>query len=225
MSADPKTRPSQPATEKRAPFEGEHRPIVRVLHTLNACFSRCYHRTIVLSPQRLPETGPAILVCNHTSGLDPLLIQSACRRAVIWMMAKEYYNLPVLYTFFRTIDVIPVDRGGKDLASTRSALRALAAGRVLGVFPEGRIERTRDLMPFQPGVAMMAIRAKVPVYPAYLDGSQRRQTMINAFLSRNNATLTFGPPVAFDRSSTSKESLEAATAAIQGAVKALKRFR
>jgi 1-acyl-sn-glycerol-3-phosphate acyltransferase len=93
---------------------------------------------------------------------------------------------------------------------------------LLGVFPEGRIERKRELMPFQTGVALMAIKTGVPVYPAYLDGTQRAyRSMLAQFANANNATLTYGPPIVFDRSSTEKDALVAATAQIQAAVQAL----
>jgi 1-acyl-sn-glycerol-3-phosphate acyltransferase len=138
------------------------------------------------------------------------------------MMAREYYQIKPLTWIFKTIEAIPVDRAGRDMAATRAALRALDQGRVLGVFPEGRIEQTRELLPFQTGVALMAIKTGVPVYPAYLDGTQRNKTMTRAFLARNRATLTFGSEVQFDRSSTSKEVLQNATDRFTEAVAALK---
>jgi 1-acyl-sn-glycerol-3-phosphate acyltransferase len=189
---------------------------------LNVLFARIYHDLTITAPPRLPAKGAAILICNHTSGLDPLLLQSVCNRVVIWMMAKEYYDIRPLKPAFKLIEAIPVDRGSRDTAATRSALRALQDGRVLGIFPEGRIAPTGDLLPFQPGVALMAIKAKVPVYPAYLDGTQRGLEIVQALTCRNRATLRFGPEVKFDRSSTSRDGLEAATAQIQAAVAALR---
>ena len=200
----------------------ENRLSIRLLQALDVCIARIYHQTIVRTAQRLPRQGPAILICNHTSGLDPLLIQSVCPRLIVWMMAREYYDMKALTWVFRTIEAIPVDRGGRDMAATRAALRALEHGRLLGVFPEGRIESTRELLPFQTGVALMAIKTGVPVYPAYLDGTQRKKSMLRAFLARNRATITFGPEVQFDRSSTSKEALQAATDRFAEAVADLK---
>ena len=200
----------------------ENRLSIRLLQALDVCIARIYHQTIVRTAQRLPRQGPAILICNHTSGLDPLLIQSVCPRLIVWMMAREYYDIKALTWVFRTIEAIPVDRAGRDMTATRAALRALEHGRVLGVFPEGRIEKTREMLPFQTGVALMAIKTGVPVYPAYLDGTQRNKSMLRAFLARNRATITFGPEVKFDRSSTSKEALQAATDQFTEAVAALK---
>jgi 1-acyl-sn-glycerol-3-phosphate acyltransferase len=181
-----------------------------------------FHELQVLTPCPLPDRGPAILVCNHTSGLDPLLIQSAARRRLIaWMMAREFYDMSLLNWVFRTVGAIPVERSGRDTAATRAALRALGEGRVLGIFPEGRIEPTRQLLPFQTGVAMMAIRTGVPVFPAYLDGTQRNREMLSAYLSSNRARIAFGEPVRFAGSANGRPDLQAATMAIQRAVAAL----
>jgi 1-acyl-sn-glycerol-3-phosphate acyltransferase len=196
----------------------EDRWTARTLRVANAILARVYHRTIVRSPHHLPRRGPGILVCNHISGLDPVLVQSVCPRLVVWMMAREYYEIRGLKWLFRTVEAIPVDRSGRDMTATRSALRALADGRILGIFPEGRIETSRDLLPFQTGVAMMAIKTGVPVYPAYMEGTQRGMDMIPAFLTPQEVTLSFGPAVEFDRGGTSHVELEAATELIQGAV-------
>jgi 1-acyl-sn-glycerol-3-phosphate acyltransferase len=180
-----------------------------------------FHSLDVLSPCELPRTGAAILVCNHTSGLDPYLIQSVSRRLITWMMAKEYFDLPVLNRMFRAVGAIPVARSGRDTAATRAAMRALQRGEVLGIFPEGRIEESPELLPFQTGVAMMAIKTGVPVYAAYLDGTQRGKDVFPAVLSSNKAIIRFGGPIDFDRRDSSRAALDAATAAIQQAVQAL----
>lgn len=200
----------------------EHRLAIRFLQAVDVCYARIYHRVNVLAPQRLPKHGPAILICNHVSGLDPMLIQSVCPRLIVWMMAREYYEIRGLKTIFKTIEAIPVDRAGRDLAATRAALRALEAGRILGVFPEGKIEKSRQLLPFQTGVALMALKAKVPVYPAYLDGTQRGRPMSQAFLYPNVASLAFGPVVEYLGGSTSKEVLQAVTERYAEAVGRLK---
>jgi 1-acyl-sn-glycerol-3-phosphate acyltransferase len=196
-------------------------PSVRVLKRLNELYVRAFHRLTVLAPPRLPDTGPAILVCNHTSGVDPFLIQSVCPRVITWMMAKEFYDVPAFTWAFKLIGAIPVARSGRDSAATRAAIRALDEGQILGIFPEGRIEPERALMPFQEGVALMAIKTEVPVYPAYLDGEQRNKEMIRAFMDLNNATLTFGDPVEFDRRSTDKDALVNAVERIRSAVQLL----
>lgn len=200
----------------------DHLLSVRALKAVNSFYCRAFHHLDVTAPPRLPATGPAILVCNHTSGLDPFLIQAVCPRVITWMMAREFYDMPVASAIFRHIGAIPVSRGARDSTATRAAIRALHEGHVLGIFPEGRIEAERKLMPFQTGVALMAIKTSVPVYPACLDGTQRGKPMLQAFLDANDVQLAFGgEPIALDRTSTAKEALAESTARIQAAVQDL----
>jgi 1-acyl-sn-glycerol-3-phosphate acyltransferase len=184
-------------------------------------FARIYHRLDVLSPCQLPREGPAILVSNHTSPMDPIFIQSVCPRPIVWMMAKEYYDLPVLNWIYRQVEAIPVARSGRDMAATREALRALKSGRILGVFPEGRIEKTLDLLPFQSGVSLLAAKAGVEIYPTFLDGTQRGKSMVQAVLRSQHATLCFGPATGLKLDASSRESLDAAAIDIQAAVQRL----
>jgi 1-acyl-sn-glycerol-3-phosphate acyltransferase len=154
--------------------------------------------------------------------LDPFLLQSTTQRVIVWMMAREYYDIPGLNAFFRAIRAIPVDRGGRDVAATRAAMRALADGCVLGIFPEGRIATTRELLPFQTGVAMMAIKTKVPVYPAYMDGTNRGMEMVPAFLTPNEVRLRCGPPLNFGGERGVKPDLDIYTEKIREAVASLR---
>jgi len=195
---------------------------IRLAQAANRMFTRIYQDTTVLSPARLPRKGPGILVCNHISGLDPMLIQSACRRMIVWMMAREYYDMPSLTWFYKRVQAIPVARSGRDTAATRAALRVLGQGRILGIFPEGRIEVNHELLPFQTGVAMMAIKTGIDVYPAYIDGTQRGKEMVEAFANRNRVYISFGSKITFERSDASKDQLEAQTQRIHQAVSFLR---
>ena len=170
---------------------------MQFLKAVDKVFARIYHNLDVRTPLKLPVQGPAILICNHTSGLDPMLLQSCCKRMIIWMMAKEYYEIKMLKPIFRHLEAIPVDRNVRDVVALRSALRALQDGRVLGVFPEGKISPTRGmLLPFQPGVAQMAIKTKSPIFPAFLEGTQCGVTDITpAYLRRQRAIIRFGSPI------------------------------
>lgn len=194
---------------------------MRTIAAVNEYFTRFFHELAALNPCTLPTDGPAILVCNHTAGIDPLLLQSTCPRLIVWMMAREYYELPLLGWLFRKLEMIPVERSGRDLAATRSALRVLEQGRILGVFPEGRIETARTLLPFQTGVALLAQRSGAPVYPAYLDGTQRGREMVPALLRPCSATVAFGPKVDLDGLPGGRDALEPATERIRASVERL----
>ncbi|MGH7180006.1 MAG: lysophospholipid acyltransferase family protein [Tepidisphaeraceae bacterium] len=202
------------------------RVFVAALRAAGRCFARVYHQLEVRSPCRLPRTGAAILVSNHTSALDPFLIQSVCPRLIVWMMAREYYEIPSLGWLFKGVQAIPVDRGGRDLTATRAALRALSDGRVVGIFPEGRIESSRDLLPFHAGVAMISTHAGVPIYPAYLDGTQRGKDTVQSVLQSQRGSVSFGPAVPWNPSpGIRRPDLSMLTEQIRQSVQELARSR
>ena len=208
---------SEPASNVE---EIERRRMVRLGKWLTHKLTNYFHDLKVLTPCPIPPRGGCILVSNHTSSLDPVLLQAACPRVITWMMAKEYREMPGLNWLLNAIEPIPVARSGRDMAATRAALRALKDGKILGLFPEGKIAPTRDLLEFQTGVALLAMKSRAPVYPAFLDGSQRGKSMLEAFVTPSRVTLTFGPPIDLPEAE-GKEGLEDATRRIQQAVAAL----
>jgi 1-acyl-sn-glycerol-3-phosphate acyltransferase len=200
----------------------ENDPGVRTLHCINRLLGRVYHDLQVRTPCPLPRSGPAILVCNHISGLDPILVQAACPRLIRWMMAREYRDLKQLRWLYEWIGTIPVDRKGRDMAATRAALAALEDGYILGIFPEGKWSASGQLLPFQSGIALLAAKSKALVYPAYLDGTQRGKEMLTAVLRPQHSTLRFGNPISLKRSKSSGEGFNEATARVQAAVEELR---
>lgn len=193
-----------------------------MLRAGNVLFSRVYHRLDVIAAPKLPRTGAGIVVCNHISGLDPALIQSVSPRLIVWMMAREFYDMPGMNWLCRQLHAIPVERSGKDLTATRKAMRALHDGHILGIFPEGRIALTRELLPFQTGVAMMAFKLNVPIYPAGLDGTQRNKPMVVACTRPQHARIAFGDPIRLHPPQSDPHSLEAATSVIRIAIERLR---
>lgn len=206
------------------PIPQDRRLGVQFLKGFNRLFTRVYHQVEVLSPCRAPAKGRGIIICNHISGLDPELVQGCCPRLITWMMAAEYYDTPGFRWVFDTINVIPVTRSGRDMSATRLAMRALENGQLLGIFPEGKIEPTDELLPFQTGVALLALKTDSPVFPAYIDGTQRGLEMVPAFSRRQQATVAFGDEVILDRNGEGRERLDAATAGMQASVEALRQI-
>jgi 1-acyl-sn-glycerol-3-phosphate acyltransferase len=205
------------------PFKADENTLsIRVLRCLNVCFSRIYHHVEVRTPCRLPRRGAGIIVCNHISGVDPVLIQAVSPRLIRWMMAREYYAQPGLKWLLDRVGIIPVDRSGRDLAATRAALEALKNGYIVGIFPEGRIEPTRELLPFLNGIVLLAAKSGAPIYPAYLDGTQRGKEMPRAQIEPQRARLSFGEPFHLTRARSGREHISEATAMIQNSVEKLR---
>ena len=166
-----------------------------VLHWLTIAYCGLWHRLKTNGWAPLPETGPAILIANHTCGIDHLILQAGCRRVLGFMIAREYYEWRKISYFCKLVGCIPVNRDGRDLQATRTALRALEAGRVLPIFPEGRVTASSGavLGEIRPGAAFIAIRAGVPVIPAYIRGTPPTDQIGESLVTPSRSRVTFGP--------------------------------
>jgi 1-acyl-sn-glycerol-3-phosphate acyltransferase len=193
----------------------------RLAYALTRQFAVGYQGLHQHTPCPIPRQGPALVVANHTSGLDPTLVQASCRRPIVWLMTREFYDLPHLHWFFKWSGMIPIDVAGHDSKAWRESIRALKRGQVVGVFPEGRIEREGKVMPFQTGVSLLAIRGGAPIFPVYLDGLQRNVPMLETYLSAQYPSVAWGKPIFTQGRSTARNGLEALTRELQASVESL----
>lgn len=138
----------------------------------------------------------AILVANHRSSVDPFFVQLAARRRVHWMVAKEYCNHFLFGPILKAAQVIPTNRSGMDTASTKAAMRITKHGRLVGMFPEGRLNHTKQLLvSIRSGAAAVAIRSDVPIIPLYIQGSPYRRTVWSPVFMPARVGITFGEPI------------------------------
>lgn len=122
--------------------------------------------------EQVPPIGPALVVANHLHNADPVLIIAAYTRPVLFMAKKELFSVPVIRWFVRQSGAFPVDRGKPDRAALRQAERLLSEGMLVGIFPEGTRSVTGGLSAPHPGVALLALRAGVPVIPTAIWGTE-----------------------------------------------------
>ena len=124
--------------------------------------------------EHIPEEGAAVLVCNHVSIVDALIIAAACRRPIRFVMDHRIFRIPVLNFVFRTGRAIPIAPAKEDPALRDRAYeeiaRALERGDLVAIFPEGRITDTGEVYPFRPGIQRIVERTPVPVVPMALRG-------------------------------------------------------
>ena len=131
------------------------RTYVAAVHALRV---RGRRRLVGLGPE-IGTTEPLIIVCNHTAGLDPVLVQTACPFFIRWLMAQDM-RASVLEWYWKFWQIIFVDRERRDSGGLRTALRHLKGGGVIGIFPEGALERPpQQLLPFQPGAGLLIKRS------------------------------------------------------------------
>ncbi len=170
-------------------------PWTNVIDGLNRVFLRTWHRCEI-DTVPLPAEGPALVVANHISGLDPLLILAACRRPVHFIIAREEYERFGLTWLFRLGECIPVDRSSRDDSAFRAALDALAAGKVVALFPSGRIHLPQEgPARLRRGVARLARLSGAPVYPCFIEGVRLPGHVLPAVVLPSRARLRAFPPL------------------------------
>lgn len=124
--------------------------------------------------ERIPETGPAVLICNHVSYVDAMVIAGCCRRPVRFVMNHRIYRLPVLNFVFRTAGTIPIAPARENPELLERAYRRIAEyldnGEVVCIFPEGKLTPDGEIATFRRGIERILARNPVPVIPLALRG-------------------------------------------------------
>ncbi len=136
---------------------------------LGLLFSVLYRPTII-GKENIPSDGRVILAGNHTNYFDCALIIYSTKRFVHFLAKDELMKGPLKY-FFKGFGIIPVNRKTKDKAALQSAIDTLNEDKVIGIFPEGTINRTDDvIMPFKFGAVKMASESNSKIVPFVITG-------------------------------------------------------
>ena len=165
------------------------------------------YRLRVRELAEIPEDGPAVIVCNHVSFVDALVVMAACKRPIRFVMDHQIFRWPVLNFVFRTSKAIPIASAKEDPAMMEKDFeevgKALDAGDLVGIFPEGKITADGKINPFRPGISRILARNPVPVVPMALRG------LWGSFFSRKDGAAMTRP---FRRGVYSKIELVMGTA-------------
>jgi 1-acyl-sn-glycerol-3-phosphate acyltransferase len=152
------------------------------------------HRARYFGREKLPRSNadlPLIVVSNHTGGVDPLLIQCGVRFKIHWMMAADYMVGPLGW-FWRLLEIIPVERTGRDSGPAREAIRRVRAGKVVGIFPEGGIVRPPgEIRAFLSGAGLIITKTKAPVLLVWVHGTTPSESTFGSLLRPSKARVHY----------------------------------
>ncbi|MDK0518153.1 lysophospholipid acyltransferase family protein [Streptomyces sp. ML-6] len=167
---------------------------------------RLFFRPRIEGLEHVPQDGAAIIAGNHLSFSDHFLMPAMLGRRITFLAKAEYFTGPGLKgrltaAFFHSIGQIPVDRSGKEAgqAAIREGLGVLGRGELLGIYPEGTRSHDGRLYKGKVGVAVMAIKAQVPVVPCAMVGTFEIQPPGQTIPRIKRVTIRFGEPLDFSR--------------------------
>ncbi|GGP64066.1 MULTISPECIES: lysophospholipid acyltransferase family protein [Streptomyces] len=156
--------------------------------------------------EHIPDEGPAIVAGNHLSFSDHFLMPVMLKRRITFLAKQEYFTGPgikgrLTAAFFRAVGQIPVDRSGKEAgqAAIREGLGVLRKNELLGIYPEGTRSHDGKLYKGKVGVAVMALKAQVPVIPCAMVGTFEIQPPGQVMPKIRRVTIRFGEPLDFSR--------------------------
>jgi len=139
----------------------------RALYFFGRLLVRCFYRVTAIGLDNLPDGG-FLLVPNHISWVDALVLQLACPRPIRFVIDQEYYHKPILHPFLRALGCIPINIRHSH-AAVRAAAEKIADGEIVCVFPEGQLERRGTLLRLHRGYELIARHANAQVVPVWLD--------------------------------------------------------
>ena len=185
------------------------------------CFS--WHSLSIRGKLHIPADGPVVIAANHTTAMDPFLIQSSTIRMVRWLMLTSY-RMKIGNALWNAIDPICIehdlqsDQRSSAMRQVRQIVGELKKGHIVGMFPEGALQYdSRELKTFQEGAAVVARLAGAQIVPCWIDGTAVSKSMLKHVLKPTHSSITFGQPFTPDKS----DSPEAITAEIRRRILAL----
>jgi len=174
---------------------------------LNRLFVHRYHRlpTVVID---LPSNGAAIVVANHISGLDAFMLVVSCRRPLHFLIAQKEYNRFGFRWLFDLAGCIPVETTSHPEQALRAALRALQEGKVIALFPFGRMHfDSAPAVKIKGGVAFLAERTGATIYPARIEGVAVKNHVMQAMIKRGHPKLFPLEPIRIEENEMLREML------------------
>ncbi len=185
----------------------ETEPIVEAEYAEDTRYTRAYGITRVIvrivvpllggitvrGAENIPARGPVILAPNHRAYMDPPYLSLVTRRQLRMMAKEELFHNALFGRYLRAMSAFPVKRGTADRAALKRAAAVLKAGRVLGIFPEGKRSDSGTLSPGEKGFALIARQTGAPIVPVALEGTDRVLPK-HGRLHRAHVTATIGVP-------------------------------
>jgi len=165
------------------------------------------YRIESVNKNSIPRTGPLIVVANHFSYMDPIVLQTMFPRRISFLMTEIYYE-GKLNRLFKLLHCICVRQEGPNTASIREGLTVLKKSGVLGIFPEGSVSKEGVLQSGNPGIGFFVLKSGVKVVPAFITGTYEALPKGAKIPKRTKIKIHFGLPIGFENVGIGKNDRE-----------------
>ena len=172
--------------------------LYRIAKFFARIFFYSYFRLNVVGREHIPKEGACIVVGNHTSFLDPMLICAIFDRPIHYITYAFFYFHPLIHWFCKRVYCIPVKKEGNDISALKQSLRLLKRDECVGIFPEGVRSESGKLGPGQPGGALIALKSGAPILPIGIIGAYEAFPRGSRFPKPRQITVIVGEPFSLE---------------------------
>lgn len=166
-------------------------------YNLSKFLARTFFSFRVVHPERILESGAAIIAMNHQSFFDPPLAGISCKREIFYLARKTLMDIPILGPILPKLNVVPVDNKGADMSALKTVIKIVRGGNCTVIFPEGTRSRDGSLLPAQPGLGLIIAKTLAPVVPMRVFGSFEAFPRDRKFPRLHPITVVVGEPIFF----------------------------
>ena len=149
----------------------------------------------VFGTQHVPSTGGVLLLANHQSYLDPVLIGVRLKRPLSFLAKSELFEYPVFSWLIRKLNAFPIRQGAGDVGALRETIHRLEEGNIMTIFPEGTRTLTGEMDKIQPGFALVVRKVEAPIIPIAIQGSYQAWPYGATLFKPHRIRVMFGPPL------------------------------
>lgn len=199
----------------------EYSTLEKLLYAPVYCCGRLLWRVELANGKKICEVwrGGGVIIANHRSSLDPFFLQLASGRRIHWMVAGEYFKNPLFGPILRLFQAIPTNRSGADNAAIKRAIRLAADGRLVGMFPEGRINRTKQpLLKIRQGAGLVASKSNTPLVPVWISGAPVGWAVWSGLFLAAHVKIFVGRPMLLSDENLERSVTEAVQEAMESAL-------
>lgn len=173
---------------------------------------RPLYRIDAVGVENIPKEGGILLVCNHISDLDPIVLGLTNPRPIHFMAKQELFKIPIFRSIISRLYAFPVNRGKSDRKALRTGLKVLNDGNILGLFPEGTRHKTGELGKGLAGAGFFALRTNAQVVPCAIIGPYKVFSKIR---------VVYGKPIDMEELRKNKASANEVTEIIMNEIRKL----
>ncbi|HVA49921.1 MAG TPA: lysophospholipid acyltransferase family protein [Pirellulales bacterium] len=175
------------------------------VHVVCRLLATVLFRIRVRGREWVPRQGGVLVLSNHQSYFDPVLVGLACDRRLNYLARNSLFRVPGFRWLIESLDAIPIDREGLGLSGLKETLRRLKSGELVLIFPEGTRTRDGEVAPLKPGFSALARRAGVPLLPMAIDGAYDAWPRRRLLPGLSTIHIQFGQPLSADAASALDE--------------------